>query len=318
MQFTDNSSDFVVDESGSRLLSESLGNHSSSRSISTGHGGDDLSLSELSLTDPPPAQGLRRRPFSLLAQPRPSNTNNDTGDYSAVSEEPEDEGGLNETIMPEDEEKGRKMAERTREEKLQGDLFILKKLNSAFEVYKDALRETKSSTERVADQLVHTNALLDKYVNILSKSERVTRLILDERWQGAAADEEQVEREAREEMERLKREEEERVRAAQLEQEREEREEQERQAKLDRERIEREKAEVAKTANRGSGVRGVRGTRSSMRGARGASRAASTTATRSGISPSTSGSGGVPVRRTTTTARGAAASARPSGIARKT
>lgn len=137
-------------------------------------------------------------------------------------------------------------------------------------------------------------------------------------------------------MERLKREEEERVRAAQLEQEREEREEQERQAKLDRERIEREKAEVAKTANRGSGVRGVRGTRSSMRGARGASRAgtglvkyivciglsnptlASTTATRSGISPSTSGSGGVPVRRTKTTARGAAASARPSGIARKT
>jgi hypothetical protein len=33
--------------------------------------------------------------------------------------------------------------------------------------------------------LEHTNALLDKYVNILSKSEAVTRLIFDERWEGA-------------------------------------------------------------------------------------------------------------------------------------
>lgn len=147
MQFTDISSDFVVDESGSRLLSESLGHPSSSRSLSTGRGGDDLSLSELSLTDLPPTQGFRHRPFSLLAQPRPSDTINGSGDDSAILEEPEGEGGLNETIRLEDEEKARKVAERTREEKLQSDLFVLKKLNSAFEVYKEALRETKSSTE---------------------------------------------------------------------------------------------------------------------------------------------------------------------------
>lgn len=147
MEYADLSSDFVVDESGSRLLSESLVHPSSSRNVSTGHGGDDLSLSELSLTDPPPAQGFRRRPFSLLAQPRPSDTHDGTRDESAILEADEDEGALNETMMPEDAEKARKLAERTREEKLQSDLFMLKKLNSAFEVYKDALRETKSSTE---------------------------------------------------------------------------------------------------------------------------------------------------------------------------
>ena len=36
-------------------------------------------------------------------------------------------------------------------------------------------------------QIEHTSKLLDKYENILSKSENVTRLILDERWQGAEA-----------------------------------------------------------------------------------------------------------------------------------
>lgn len=34
---------------------------------------------------------------------------------------------------------------------------------------------------------MHTNALLDKYVSILSKSEKVVKLILDERWEGAEA-----------------------------------------------------------------------------------------------------------------------------------
>jgi hypothetical protein len=38
-------------------------------------------------------------------------------------------------------------AARTREEKLQNDLFLLKKLNSAFSLYTDALRTTQSSTE---------------------------------------------------------------------------------------------------------------------------------------------------------------------------
>ena len=38
-------------------------------------------------------------------------------------------------------------AARAREEKLQNDLFLLKKLNGAFSLYTDALRATQSSTE---------------------------------------------------------------------------------------------------------------------------------------------------------------------------
>ena len=57
--------------------------------------------------------------------------------------EEEEEGG-------EDEEaqirRARKAA-RTREEKLQNDLFLLKKLNNAFSLYTDALRSTQSSTD---------------------------------------------------------------------------------------------------------------------------------------------------------------------------
>lgn len=146
MDFTDISSDFVVDESGSRLLSESLVH--SSRSISTGHGGEDLSLSELSLSDPPQPQSYRRRPFSLLARPRTPDTNGGAADESALVDDDDGYGDeLNETVMQEDAEKAQKAAGKTREERLQSDLYILKKLNAAFEVYKDALRETKTSTE---------------------------------------------------------------------------------------------------------------------------------------------------------------------------
>lgn len=161
MEYSDLSSDFVVDESGSRLLSESLVHpSSSSRSVSTSHGGGDLSLSELSLNDPPQAQGYRRRPFSLLAQPRLPDTPHRTHDR-AIIEDDEDGEGLNETMMPEDAERARKLAERTREEKLQSDLFILKKLNTAFEVYKDALRETKNSTEVCASNYLERECNLN-------------------------------------------------------------------------------------------------------------------------------------------------------------
>ena len=62
------------------------------------------------------------------------------------------EGGLQEGEGggSEDEEaqirRARKAA-RTREEKLQNDLFLLKKLNNAFSLYTDTLRATQSSTE---------------------------------------------------------------------------------------------------------------------------------------------------------------------------
>jgi hypothetical protein len=149
MDLSDVSSEFIIDESGSRLLSESLVHPStSSRHTSTGHGGADLSLSELSLEDPPDPQPYRRRPFSLLAQPRSAETSRASRDYSAVSEENDADGEeMNATVMLSDDEKAKRSVGRTREEKLQSDLFVLKKLNSAFEVYKDALRETKSSTE---------------------------------------------------------------------------------------------------------------------------------------------------------------------------
>ena len=41
--------------------------------------------------------------------------------------------------------------------------------------------------QRVAARLEHTNALLDKYMRILSRSEKITKLMLDETWQGADA-----------------------------------------------------------------------------------------------------------------------------------
>ncbi|KAI0645647.1 hypothetical protein C8Q79DRAFT_910869 [Trametes meyenii] len=298
-----------IRQSGSNLLSEPTPDISSSSSR-TGHGGDDLSLSELSLSERAKPGAAHRRPFSLLARPQ-------TPDESAVADEDaEDDDGAHadETMTQEDLEKARRLAAKTREEKLQHDLFVLKKLNAAFEVYKDALRETKSSTDRVAIQLQHTNALLDKYVRILDKSEKITKLILDERWQGAEADEEQLDREEEEARERARKEEEERILAEQREHERLEQERRDREERELRERLEREKAEAAKTSSRGSGVRGVRGTRASMRGIRGVSRVAPAPSTRGlarGGAATGNGSAGtrrptssVPVRGSTTTGRG--------------
>jgi len=41
--------------------------------------------------------------------------------------------------------------------------------------------------KRIAEQLEQTDALLNKYINILSKTEQVSRLVFDERWMGAEA-----------------------------------------------------------------------------------------------------------------------------------
>ncbi|KAG6380562.1 hypothetical protein JVT61DRAFT_4924 [Boletus reticuloceps] len=71
---------------------------------------------------------------------------------------------------------------------LQSDLFILRKLDASFAILNDALRATKGATEQVAEKLSQTDALLDKYANMLAKSETVTRLIFHERWGGANAD----------------------------------------------------------------------------------------------------------------------------------
>ncbi|KAK7692763.1 hypothetical protein QCA50_004396 [Cerrena zonata] len=253
------SSDFshISLPSQDRLLSESLIFSSGSHSEPDN---SNLSLSDLSLGHDQPKD---KRPFSLFARP--------PIDESAIADDDEQHGEMDATMTQEDLENAKRQAARTREEKLQHDLFILKKLNSAFEVYKGALREAKSATDRVSIQLSHTNALLDKYTTILHNTERINRLILDERWQGAEADEAQVEAEVQAEIERRQKEEEE---AAQREQERKAREERERREKEEREekeRLAREKAEKVKEKTaRGmgsSGVRGVRGTRASMRAA---------------------------------------------------
>ena len=114
------------------------------------------------------------------------------------------------TVRGGDEDANRtSIAAQSREEKLQSDLFVLRQLNGAFAVYNDALREAQGGTEvscscfyrllrvffsfshhyykRLAEQLEQTDALLNKYINILSKSEQVKRLIFDERWMGAEA-----------------------------------------------------------------------------------------------------------------------------------
>ena len=79
----------------------------------------------------------------------------DRSQSHAVDEEHEEdevEKDLREEGDGEDEDeeaqirRARKAA-RTREEKLQNDLFLLKKLNGAFSLYTDALRATQSSTE---------------------------------------------------------------------------------------------------------------------------------------------------------------------------
>ncbi|KAI0789123.1 DASH complex subunit Duo1-domain-containing protein [Abortiporus biennis] len=292
--YSPNLSDFTIPENDSHLLSDT-----SSR---TGHGGDDLSLSELSIVPRAEHDGpMRRRPFSLLAQP----AEND----SALVDEDEEEGGeggvVDQTMTQEDIENARKLAAKSREEKLQHDLYILKKLNSAFDVYKEALRATKSTTECVAEQLVHTNELLNKYMNILSKSEKVTKLMLDERWEGAEADDDELERERKEEEERRIREEEERILAEKLERERLQREEQERKEREEKERLAKEKSEASKAVSRGSGVRGVRGTRASMRGMRGTTGTSTRGTTgRGGTSIPTSGSGGISRSRPGSSASG--------------
>lgn len=137
--------------------------------------------------------------------------------------------------------------------------------------------------QRVAEQLSDTDALLNKYINILGKSEAVTRLIFDERWEGAEhvrsaidlcrveaytslQDEDVIEREMLEARERERREATERAAAAQREKEQLEREERIAREREEKERIQQERG--ARGAARGT-VRGVRGTRASMRGVRG-------------------------------------------------
>lgn len=234
-----NSSEFLdipLSASDSRLLSLSpvLASDSSLPEI------NDLSLSELSLNH-------YAGPSSLPAQ----------DDFDSSTSEHDDD------CDADDAEKTKRNETKLREEKLQSDLFILKKLNASFAMFHEALDAAGSANQLVAIQLEQTDALLNRYLSMLSKSEEFSRLIFDEEWEGAQADEEILEREM---VEAKRREAEERSLAAQREAERRKTEERER-LEREKELAERERKEQA-TIRRGV-VRGVRGTRASMRGTRG-------------------------------------------------
>ncbi|KAF4620790.1 hypothetical protein D9613_000706 [Agrocybe pediades] len=258
-----NSPDINV-ASGQSILGFESPNISSGTSFSYDVREDDLSLADLSLGD---RTAIMSKPFSLLAreeppEPQPQTPQRDrTRDSSSDGLAGEDD--LKEEVVDQlEEEDQRKHAAKLREEKLQSDIFILKKLNASFEMFNQALEDTGSANERVALQLEQTDALLNKYITVLSKSEEYARLIFDDEWLGAEEDEKLLARQLEEQQERQRREAEEaRLRAeqeaARLEQERQER--------LQREEKERLAKEKSEKAIRG-GLRGVRGTRGSMRG----------------------------------------------------
>ncbi len=173
----------------SRLLSQSpqFSFNSASSSSHTGPGGDDLSLSELYPDSDHRLPKTRARPSIAQAL-----------GFGAPVDQSDDLGGK-------DADKTTVETKQSCEEKLQNDLFVLRQLNGAFAVYNDALREAQGGTEvksllllrlnllthsfhkHIAEQLEQTDALLNKYINILSKTEQFTRLIFDERWMGAEA-----------------------------------------------------------------------------------------------------------------------------------
>ncbi|KAH7874785.1 uncharacterized protein C8R40DRAFT_306319 [Lentinula edodes] len=287
----DYSSDFSLETNGSRLLSESPMLPSSS-SLSSSSSQADLSLSELSISErrpESPSSSSSSRPFSLLARPvspstpvqtrrsNPKEVGDENSNEHEDMEDDEDFGEITQKQITVDDEQAatsdseereqviRTKAKLLREDKLQNDIFVLRKLNAAFSSFNEALEGVGDANERISEQLSQTEALLNRYMMILAKSEEISRLIFDEDWEGAEQDEMILRREEEERIEKERREAEERALAEQRERERLERE-----AKELQERIERERKDHTASSRGGSGVRGVRGTRASTRGMRGA------------------------------------------------
>jgi hypothetical protein len=134
--FSPDSSDITFPAGHPQLLSEPslLPSDASSSHVTTSSANDRLSLSELSI------RPFHQRPFSLLAPPdlRTSTPTHGGGDVT------EDEDRID---SGEDRERSRQQAARLREEKLQSDVFILKKLNTAFASLHGALDDTGSANE---------------------------------------------------------------------------------------------------------------------------------------------------------------------------
>ncbi|KAG6911142.1 hypothetical protein DXG01_003882 [Tephrocybe rancida] len=204
------SSDILFPASGSRLLSESPILPSSSSSH-TGLGGDDLSLSELSLTDRTP---LAHKPFSLLAPTKHVlSTQQDGSDIDDIDADVGDAVSDDEEIQ-----KNERYTKKLREDKLQSDIFILRKLNASFASFNEALHDTGSANQ----------------------------------------DEDALEREVSAARDKAQRDAEEKALAIQQEEERRKREEQEEIEQAERQRVEREKKERTTTRGGVRGVRGTR------------------------------------------------------------
>ncbi|KAF5393278.1 hypothetical protein D9757_000609 [Collybiopsis confluens] len=267
----DSYSDLSLEASGSRLLSQSPITSSQA----------DLSISELSISDRPYTSP--DKPFSLLAQPstpiqshRTASDDDQEGDAEYGNEAELTQRNIEADMQPDQEaeqtaeerEQAVRIKAKLREEKLQNDLFVLRKLNAAFSSFSEALDDVGSANERISGQLVQTERLLNKYIGILAKSEQFSQLIFDEDWDGADQDDMIIQREMEERAERAQREEEERAIAERRERERVERETRENREREEREQIAKEKTATSRGAN-SSGVRGVRGTRASNRAMRG-------------------------------------------------
>lgn len=118
----------------------------------------DLSLSELSLNDKPIA-GPSKQPFSLLA--RPSLATSPHEEVVDVQDEQDEEQSdeVEGRDRNGDEEAGDDAEEAThrveskrsvahnRDERLRQDLFVLRKLNSVFSTYNEALGDVQSGSE---------------------------------------------------------------------------------------------------------------------------------------------------------------------------
>lgn len=167
--FKDDSTEFSF-TSGSNLLGESpLQANQSDAQFSlgaslTGPGGADLSLSELSLS----------RDNNILSAPQTPSR----GIQEDLDDDDEHESAM-QGMLPD--------RHPTREDKLRHDLNMLKSLNATFTLYNETLRTCQSASERVSEQLNDTDQLLNKYLEILRKSDKVTRLIFDPAWSGADA-----------------------------------------------------------------------------------------------------------------------------------
>lgn len=137
------SSDISFPSGGGRLLSESplLPSASSSQ---TGHGGDDLSLSELCLSE---NTAIFQQPFSLLARPEQAQESDSGPSTPTRTHNLLEDDGADDDDTEEEAEKNKRAAAKSREEKLQSDIFILKKLNASFALFNDALEDTQSANE---------------------------------------------------------------------------------------------------------------------------------------------------------------------------